>query len=47
MPLEATKFTHKATRDLFKACVFGVQYGMGPGNLALSVGKPIHMLKNY
>ena len=39
MPLEATKSTHKAARDLFKACVLGVQYGMGPDSLALRIGK--------
>jgi DNA polymerase I-like protein with 3'-5' exonuclease and polymerase domains len=39
VPLEATKSTHKAARDLFKACVLGVQYGMGPDSLALRIGK--------
>ena len=39
MPAAATKSTHKAARDLFKACVFGVQYGMGPDSLALRIGK--------
>jgi hypothetical protein len=28
-PLDATKATHKAVRDQFKACVLAVQYGMG------------------
>jgi hypothetical protein len=28
VPVEATKSTHKAVRDLFKACVLGVKYGM-------------------
>ena len=39
MPLEATKSTHKAARDLFKACMLGVQYGMGPDSLALRIGR--------
>ncbi len=39
MPLEATESTHKAARDLFKACVLGVQYGMGPDSLALRIKK--------
>lgn len=39
VPLEATKATHKAVRDLFKACVLGVQYGMGQESLALRIGK--------
>ena len=37
--LNATKSTHKAERDLFKACVLGVQYGMGPDSLALRIGE--------
>jgi DNA polymerase I-like protein with 3'-5' exonuclease and polymerase domains len=39
VPLEATKSTHKAARDLFKACVLGVRYGMLSDNLALRIGK--------
>jgi len=39
VPMEATKSTHKSARDLFKACVLGVQYGMGPDSLALHIGK--------
>ena len=38
-PPEATKATHEAIRDLFKQCVLGVQYGMGPDSLALRIGK--------
>jgi len=38
-PPEATKATHEAVRDLFKQCVLGVQYGMGPESLALRIGK--------
>ena len=31
IPADGTKQTHGAERDLFKACVLGVQYGMGGG----------------
>jgi DNA polymerase I len=31
VPADATKATHKAARDQFKACVLAVQYGMGAG----------------
>jgi DNA polymerase-1 len=40
VPLEATKHSHKAERDLFKACVLAVQYGMGPDSLAVRIGQP-------
>lgn len=39
VPQEATKASHKSSRDLFKQCVLGVQYGMGPDSLALRIGK--------
>ena len=39
VPLNATKSTHKAARELFKALVLGVQYGMLSDNLALRIGK--------
>jgi len=39
-PLEATKATHKATRDQFKQCVLAVQYGMGAEALAQRIGQP-------
>lgn len=38
LPTHATKETHQAERDLYKACVLGVQYGMGPEALARRVG---------
>ena len=31
---------HKPQRELFKQCVLGVQYGMGPETLALRIGQP-------
>jgi DNA polymerase I len=39
-PPDATKFTHKAIRDQFKACVLAVQYGMGEDSLAHRIGQP-------
>ncbi len=40
VPLDATKETHKAERDRFKACVLAVQYGMGPQSLAQRIDQP-------
>jgi DNA polymerase I len=40
VPADATKDTHEAERDLYKACVLAVQYGMGSNSLALRIGKP-------
>jgi DNA polymerase I len=40
IPPNGTKKTHGADRELFKACVLGVQYGMGPEALARRIGKP-------
>jgi hypothetical protein len=40
IPADATKATHAAERELFKACVLGVQYGMGAESLGLRVGGP-------
>jgi hypothetical protein len=39
-PPEATKATHKAVREQFKACVLAVQYGMGAEALAQRIGQP-------
>ena len=39
-PADATKATHKAVREQFKACVLAVQYGMGADALALRIGQP-------
>src|SRR5262249_21492281 len=41
VPPEATKQSHKAKRDLFKACVLAVQYGMGEVSLAQRIGQPV------
>ena len=43
VPQDATKATHKAAREQFKACVLAVQYGMGADALALRIDQtPIH-----
>jgi hypothetical protein len=39
-PADATKSTHKAVRDQFKACVLAVQYGMEANSLAQQIGQP-------
>jgi DNA polymerase I len=40
VPADATKTTHKSHRELFKACVLAVQYGMEANGLALRIGQP-------
>ena len=40
VPADATKQSHGPTRELFKQCVLGVQYGMGAETLALRIGQP-------
>ncbi len=40
VPTDATKTSHKPQRELFKQCVLGVQYGMGPEALALRIAQP-------
>jgi DNA polymerase family A len=40
IPPNGTKRTHGAERERFKACVLGVQYGMGPEALARRIGLP-------
>ena len=39
-PANATKSSHKAIRDQFKACVLAVQYGMGAEALAQRINQP-------
>ena len=39
IPLGATKATHGAIREQYKACVLAVQYGMGADSLATRIGK--------
>ena len=40
-PLNATKQSHKAIREQFKACVLAVQYGMGAESLSIRINQPI------
>ncbi len=40
-PPEATKHTHEAVREQFKACVLAVQYGMGEASLAARINQPV------
>ena len=39
VPMDATKATHGPTRERFKTCVLGVQYGMEENSLALRIGQ--------
>jgi hypothetical protein len=41
VPLDATKATHKAERELFKQCVLAVQYGMEAPSLASRISQPL------
>lgn len=41
VPDNASKITHAAEREQFKACVLAVQYGMGAESLALRIRQPI------
>jgi len=40
-PEDATKQSHSSKRDLFKACVLAVQYGMGEQSLAARIGQSV------
>jgi hypothetical protein len=40
-PSDATKASHGAIRDQFKAAALAVQYGMGPESLAIRIGQPV------
>ena len=41
VPAAATKKTHEAEREQFKACVLAVQYGMGEASLAARINQPV------
>lgn len=41
VPQDATKLTHKAEREQFKACVLAVQYGMGEVSLSIRINQPV------
>ncbi len=40
VPEEATKRSHKAEREVYKACVLAIQYGMGAESLAARIDRP-------
>ena len=40
VPEDATKHSHGPTRELFKACILGVQYGTEAQSLAARIGRP-------
>jgi DNA polymerase-1 len=40
VPPDATKQSHGSTRELFKTCALGVQYGMEAPSLAARIGEP-------
>jgi len=46
VPDDATKKSHGKERDLFKACVLGVQYGMEAESLALRINQPVIVARN-
>jgi hypothetical protein len=46
VPPDATKQSHSAQRDLLKACVLAVQYGMGPDALAARIAQPPVVARN-
>ena len=45
VPEDATKESHKAAREQFKACALAVQYGMGAPSLAQRIGQGVHRAK--
>jgi len=51
VPLEATKATHGAQRELYKVCSLAVQYGMEAPSLAARIGKTEivarHLLRDH
>ena len=46
VPAHATRHSHHAKREQFKACVLAVQYGMGPEALAARIGQPAIVGRN-
>jgi DNA polymerase I len=42
-PEEATKKSHAAVREQFKACALAINYGMGPQALAQRINQPVCM----
>ena len=46
IPPNGTKATHGVEREMFKACVLGVQYGMGADSLAGRIGGPTALARD-
>ena len=46
VPENATRQSHKAERNQFKACVLAVQYGMGAESLAQRIGQPVILARS-
>src|SRR6266446_2962084 len=46
IPIDGTKKTHGPQRQLFKACVLGLQFGMGPETLAFRIGQAPIVARN-
>jgi hypothetical protein len=46
VPADATKDSHGPTRELFKTCALGVQYGMEAQSLAERIGQPPAMARD-
>jgi hypothetical protein len=46
VPVDATKQTHRAERDIIKSVILGTQYGMGEKSLAVRINKPIAYARN-
>jgi hypothetical protein len=41
IPPDGSKKTHPLERELFKTCILGVNYGMGPESLAQRINRPV------
>jgi DNA polymerase-1 len=46
VPIDATKDSHPAIRDLYKACILGVQYGMEAESLSRRIAQPYIIAHN-
>ena len=46
VPMDATKQSHSQERENFKACVLGVNYGMGENALAGRIHRPVYVARD-
>ena len=46
VPADATKKSHEAERQLYKACILGLNYGMGELTLSHRIGQPYIVARN-